>query len=267
MSGESTVAAYATPKLEIEAFDPATGAVRIKVTPGEGNAIRSALATGCVHVYGTDDLAKAMRFIGGVSFDLAPYLKADTKGEADPVVALGSHTFIKINAAEWRLAVGGFGRGNARTKLRGATADFETLWGADAKIQYAAWDDGDFALWFGVGGAFRPGQDAYSRRGGSHRSESRVSDDGFVAYDFNYDSRDRRTVDLGYGELRFVAAPEWKATERFSVGARCGVAFDWMRARRRRSSDWAWTSRFTTAIPGVPTMVDDDADAGRIPIR
>ena len=37
-------ATYATPTLRITEFDPKTGRVRIKVTPGEGNAIRSALA-------------------------------------------------------------------------------------------------------------------------------------------------------------------------------------------------------------------------------
>jgi hypothetical protein len=70
--------------------------VRIKVTPGEGNAIRASLATGCVHVYGTKDLSQKMRYISGTAFDLTPYLKDATRGEADLTVALGSHTFIKV---------------------------------------------------------------------------------------------------------------------------------------------------------------------------
>lgn len=73
---------YATPKLALTAFDPETGAVRFKVTPGAGNTIVSELATGYVHVYGTDSLADRMRYISKVGFDLTPYLKADTRGEA-----------------------------------------------------------------------------------------------------------------------------------------------------------------------------------------
>ena len=96
--GTTATATYATPTIRIIDFTPATGAVRIKVTPGEGNTIRSTLATGCIHVYGTSDLSQKMRYISGTSFDLTPYLKAETKGEADLTVSLGTHTFIKIKA-------------------------------------------------------------------------------------------------------------------------------------------------------------------------
>ncbi len=94
--GTAATATYATPTLEIIAFEPQTGRVRMKVTPGEGNAIRASLATGCVHVYGTKDLSQKMRYISGTAFDLTPYLKDATRGEADLTVALGSHTFIKV---------------------------------------------------------------------------------------------------------------------------------------------------------------------------
>ncbi len=94
--GTAATATYRTPTLQIVAFEPQTGRVRIKVTPGEGNAIRAPLATGCVHVYGTSDLSQKMRYISGTAFDLTPYLKDVTKGEADLTVALGSHTFIKV---------------------------------------------------------------------------------------------------------------------------------------------------------------------------
>ena len=77
---------------------PKTGRVRIKVSPGEGNHIRSALVTGCIHVYGTSDLSEKMRYISGTAFDLTPYLRSDTKGEADLTVSLGSYTFIKVKA-------------------------------------------------------------------------------------------------------------------------------------------------------------------------
>ena len=96
--GTEATATYRTPSLEIVAFEPqaGTGRVRIKVTPGEGNAIRASLATGCVHVYGTSDLGEKMRYISGTKFDLTPYLEDATMGEAELTVALGSHTFLKV---------------------------------------------------------------------------------------------------------------------------------------------------------------------------
>lgn len=96
--GTSATATYATPTLRIIAFEPQTGRVRIKVTPGEGNSIRAPLATGCVHVYGTRDLSRRMRYLSGTAFDLTPYLRDATRGEADLTVALGSCTFIKVKA-------------------------------------------------------------------------------------------------------------------------------------------------------------------------
>ena len=91
-------ATYGLPSIAITAFDPKTGDVRIKVTPGEGNTIRSALIAGCIHAYGTSDLSSKMRYISGTSIDLTPYLKEETKGEANLTVTLGTHTFIKIKA-------------------------------------------------------------------------------------------------------------------------------------------------------------------------
>ena len=87
---------YAEPKLELTSFDPQTGAVRFKVTPGEGNQIVSEIATGYIHVYGTNDLCSKMRYISSVGFDLTPYLKSDTKGEGVLNVTLGTHTFLKV---------------------------------------------------------------------------------------------------------------------------------------------------------------------------
>lgn len=96
--GTSATATYATPTLRIVAFEPQTGRVRIKVTPGAGNAIRAPLAMGCVHVYGTHDLSQKMRCLSGTAFDLTPYLQNATRDEADLTVALGSCTFIKVKA-------------------------------------------------------------------------------------------------------------------------------------------------------------------------
>lgn len=87
---------YAMPKLAITSFDPQTGVVRFKVTPGEGNQIVSEIATGYLHVYGTDNLGEKMRYVSSVGFDLTPYLKSDTKGEGVLNVTLGTHSFLKI---------------------------------------------------------------------------------------------------------------------------------------------------------------------------
>lgn len=98
VAGDTATVEYKSPSLTIVAFNPKTGIVRIKVTPGEGNSIRSQLVTGCIHVYGTDDLLKKMRYISQVSIDLSNYLREGTKGEADLTVTMGTHTFLKVKA-------------------------------------------------------------------------------------------------------------------------------------------------------------------------
>lgn len=87
---------YAMPSLRITSFDGQTGAIRFKVTPGEGNQIVSEIATGYVHVYGSDSLGEKMKYISHVGFDLTPYLKAETCGEGVLQVELGTHTFLKV---------------------------------------------------------------------------------------------------------------------------------------------------------------------------
>ena len=87
---------YAQPTLKITSFDAQTGAVRFKVTPGEGNRIVSEIATGYIHVYGTNNLGDPMKYISQVGFDLTPYLKNDTQGEGVLNITLGTHTFLKV---------------------------------------------------------------------------------------------------------------------------------------------------------------------------
>ena len=87
---------YAAPTLEITSFDATTGAVGIKVTPGEGNSIVANINTGYVHVYGTDTLGEKMRYVSSVGFDMTKYLKEDSKGEGVINVTLGTHTFLKV---------------------------------------------------------------------------------------------------------------------------------------------------------------------------
>ena len=98
VAGDTATVEYKSPSLTIVAFNPKTGIVRIKVTPREGNSIRSQLVTGCIHVYGTDDLLKKMRYISQVSIDVSNYLREGTKGEADLTVTMGTHTFLKVKA-------------------------------------------------------------------------------------------------------------------------------------------------------------------------
>lgn len=182
---------------------------------------------------------------------------------ASAALAEGTELVEETDSAKvWRLTVGGFGRGDVRTKLKGASADHEQLWGADMDLQYNAWQNDNMKLWLGVGGTFSPMQDACSSRGGSSRKQHDVSDEGYVVYDFNYSSRDSRSVDLGYGEFRLMVVPEWNVSERFSLGARVGVAFDWMRAKCKRRSSWAWNSRLSTNIPGIMEETDTDSDSG-----
>ena len=94
-SGAAT-AVYGEPELRIVDFNPQNGALRIRVIPAAGNAIVSEIATGYVHVYGTDALGGPMRYIQKVGFDLTPYLKPATIGEAVLNLTLGSHSFFKV---------------------------------------------------------------------------------------------------------------------------------------------------------------------------
>lgn len=98
VAGDTATVAYKSPSLTIVAFNPKTGIVRIKVTPGEGNSIQSQLVTGCIHVYGTNDLLKKMWYVSKVSIDVSNYLREGTKGEADLTVTMGTHTFLKVKA-------------------------------------------------------------------------------------------------------------------------------------------------------------------------
>lgn len=94
--GTEANAVYRTPILRIVAFDPQSGIVRVKVTPGEGNQIVGYLSTGYVHVYGSENLNERMSRLSTIECDLSPYLEQQTLGEADLVVELGSHSFIKV---------------------------------------------------------------------------------------------------------------------------------------------------------------------------
>ena len=90
---------YSMPTISITSFDSTSGVIGIKVVPGTGNAIVSTVATGYVHVYGSAKLGEAMQRLETLKFDLTPYLKTETKGEATLTVDLGTHSFLKVMVA------------------------------------------------------------------------------------------------------------------------------------------------------------------------
>lgn len=135
-----------------------------------------------------------------------PYVRAlalrgmDEKGRTIP--ALAKAFFEPLMPLEGRLGVGGFGRGSisvagAAGKSRGE------LYGTEADYQHLLLSQGDYALRLGIGGAFSPRQ-IYASAGDGH---------------------------LAYGELRTLAIPERRLTDNFALGARFGVAFNWLNAR------------------------------------
>ena len=169
----------------------------------------------------------------------------------------------KEDNLSWRVTVGGMGRGNLRAKMNGGKADFSQVYGVDLDLQYNVWANEDFAVWAGVGGTFVPNQKLYSRRHSSSKRDRDVSEDGFTTFTMDYNESSRSKMDMSYGEFRMMLVPEWTVTEQLSLGARLGVAFDWMRIKAKYDSSWAWNSSFVMNIPGVGQETDTDADAGR----
>lgn len=166
-------------------------------------------------------------------------------------------------ANNWRLTIGGFGRGHMQSKIRGFGSERVTAYGVDLDLQYNVWQNRDFNLWAGIGGTFCPRQKmSGSYKASSSRSEHEVSDDGYTTYDFNYSEAARADVELGYGECRLMLVPEWKVTDSFALGARVGVAFDWINAKCSTRRNWAWNSTFDLNIPGLMHDVDEDSDSG-----
>lgn len=164
----------------------------------------------------------------------------------------------------WRLTIGGFGRGNMKTTMKGLGDDRVTAYGADLDFQYNVWQNRNFNLWAGIGGTFCPRQKASDGFGSSRSTNSHTtSDDGYVTTDVNtYDSY-RGDVDLGYGEFRMMFVPEWKVTDSLAVGARVGVAFGWINVKASGCNEWNWNSRIATYIPPYVDDVTTDGDSGR----
>ena len=164
------------------------------------------------------------------------------------------------NWNNWRVTVGGFGRGHMKAKVDGMGSDRFTAYGADLDFQYNVWQNKDFNLWAGIGGTFCPRQDASGGFGGSRtQSTHNVSDDGSTTIDFNYNESNRGKLDLGYGEFRMMLVPEWKVTDDFALGVRVGAAFDWINAKYSQTQNWAWNQ---TTVIDVPPYVHETLELG-----
>ena len=166
-------------------------------------------------------------------------------------------------SSNWRVGMGGFGRGNMDLGVKGMGTRNATVYGTDLDVQYKVWENDSFDLWAGIGGTLcsRQKTSGHYRRTSS-KSEHQVSDDGYTTYDFNYAESTTAETEFGYGEFRMMLVPEWKVTERFALGARLGVAFDWLNARCSGRNDWAWDSKFVLNIPGIPQEIETDGDTG-----
>ncbi len=166
-------------------------------------------------------------------------------------------------ARNWRLTVGGFGRGDTKASVLGMGSDRVEAYGADLDVQYSVWQNERFGLWAGIGGTFCPRQKASDSFGSSRTQASHdVSTDGSTVVDFDYREANRGSLDLGYGELRLLLVPEWKATDALSFGLRLGAALDWLNAKYTGRQDWAWGQRTAIDIPPYVHDVIDEADAG-----
>lgn len=148
----------------------------------------------------------------------------------------------EASANDWRLSVGGLARGSMKAKGGDLGSKRCEAYGADLDLQYRALSAGDFSLWAGVGGAYVPKQ----RLGSMSFCEVDNSDPDVTA---EYSGRE--SMDVAYGEFRMLLVPEYALTKRWTLGARVGVAFDWVRATLKTST----AGKIDMHIPGSPTFV------------
>jgi hypothetical protein len=106
-------------------------------------------------------------------------------------------------------------------------------------LYYRAVEADGFSLWAGIGGTFTPYQDA-----GKVSFYEKDTSDPYTTIELG----GKGDLDVGYGEFRMMLIPEYEITSGWTVGARIGVAFDWLRGRGSFST-WSET---TIVIPGIP---------------
>lgn len=119
----------------------------------------------------------------------------------------------------WRLSVGGYARGSMKLKSEGFGSIRSEAYGADLDARYRAFQAGDFSLWAGLGGSFTPYQQLATESYGSCRTYGRTT----------IEENASAKANVSAGEFRLMLVPEYALTERWSVAARVGVAFDWVR--------------------------------------
>ena len=179
------------------------------------------------------------------------------------IAAVAACTVLASSAAEeaenikdsqnWRLAVGGVARGSMKAKVGNFSKRCEA-YGADLDFQYKAFNAGDFNLWTGIGGSFIPTQ----RLGSKSFYECDNSDP-----DVTIEMGGIGSMDIAYGEFRLMLVPEYDITDRWSVGARVGVAFDWIRATIKTST-WSNTNIHIPGLPETVIPVGPDGDTEKM---
>ena len=96
-------AMFAMPQLVIKSFEPKFGRVNVQVIPAGNASVGKAMATGVLHVFGTESLLVPMTEIENPEIDLTAYLGSERRGEVSVVVELGQKTFIKVVAGRTSL--------------------------------------------------------------------------------------------------------------------------------------------------------------------
>lgn len=153
------------------------------------------------------------------------------------------------DSQNWRITAGGFARGSMKAKI-GNLSDRVELYGADLDFYYRAVEADKFSLWAGIGGAFMPEQDA-----GKVSFYEKDTSDPYTTIELG----GKGEFDVGYGEFRMMLVPEYEIIEDWTVGARLGVAFDWLRGRGSFST-WSETN---IAIPGIPSTTIPVGSSGK----
>ena len=161
---------------------------------------------------------------------------------ATGIFAAGAAESGQGPANGWRLSVGGLARGSMKAQVGDLAAKRCEAYGADFDVQYRAFSSGDFSLWTGVGGTYVPKQ----KMGSSSFYECDASDPTITVEDGG-----KGRLEAAMGEFRILLVPEYALTERWTVGARIGAAFDWVRG----TVDSTVWSRTDIHVPGLPSTV------------
>lgn len=157
---------------------------------------------------------------------------------ATGIFAAGAAESGQGPANGWRLSVGGLARGSMKAQAGDLGSKRCEAYGAELDFQYRAFQAGDFSLWTGLGGTYVPKQ----KMGSWAFAEIDNSDPTITFEDYGTGK-----MEAAVGEFRLLLVPEYALTERWTVGARVGVAFDWVRATFKLS-EWGFMNDRLTGI-------------------